>query len=588
MSVNAVQLSFDIVPPHLAVKAMRDNGYKNAAYALAELMDNAVQAGASQVELLCADKTEFRNQRRTTRIHQIAVLDNGSGMSEGVLRIALQFGNGSYLDESKHTGIGRFGMGLPSSSISQCRRVDVWSWQNGIHSALCTHLDLDEIASEKMREVPAPLPKRLPSIWQNVGTNFGVSGTLVVWSDIDRCLWRRSESLIRNSELLIGRIYRRILDKKQASIRLVSFDIDAPEEKIIDEKAKPNDPLYLMHNTSCPGDPSWIQDGEPMFIVWGEPSQFDVEFRGSKHRVLVNYSVAKNEARQGYNPGTRKHGKHAAKNLGVSIVRADRELDLDPGWTDPSNPTDRWWGVEIDFPPALDDFFGVTNNKQSARYFSDLAKVNVDDMVDQDASISSAEEEYESTSDPQWALFEIAMTIQKQIRTIRRLVRHQTTQEKNKRRIDVENSPEAIATEVTLERQKEGYQGRSDKQQEEMSEEERAEDLAEGFLDLHVVNSRKEADELAARTIDRNLKYEFKIANLSSAPGFFDVQSRGGEMIIALNSAHPAYEHLIEVLDAELNGSSDEDLRFRLRRASDGLRLLLIAWARYEDEQPVW
>lgn len=35
-----------IVPPNLVVKAMRDNGYKNAAYAIAELIDNSIQHGA--------------------------------------------------------------------------------------------------------------------------------------------------------------------------------------------------------------------------------------------------------------------------------------------------------------------------------------------------------------------------------------------------------------------------------------------------------------------------------------------------------------------------------------------------------------
>ena len=45
----------DIVPAHLAVQAMRDNGYKNAAYAIVKLIDNAIQAGASEVELLCGD-----------------------------------------------------------------------------------------------------------------------------------------------------------------------------------------------------------------------------------------------------------------------------------------------------------------------------------------------------------------------------------------------------------------------------------------------------------------------------------------------------------------------------------------------------
>ena len=54
---------FDIVPTSLAVKAMRDNGYKNAAYAIAELMDNSIQAGATTVQLLCADRESQVDQR---------------------------------------------------------------------------------------------------------------------------------------------------------------------------------------------------------------------------------------------------------------------------------------------------------------------------------------------------------------------------------------------------------------------------------------------------------------------------------------------------------------------------------------------
>ena len=94
----------DIVPTHLVVKAMRDNGYKNAAYAIAELMDNSIQAGATQVELLCAEKTEVVTQRQRMRINQLAVLDNGCGMDVDVLRIALQFGNGTRLNPEQQSG----------------------------------------------------------------------------------------------------------------------------------------------------------------------------------------------------------------------------------------------------------------------------------------------------------------------------------------------------------------------------------------------------------------------------------------------------------------------------------------------------
>src|SRR5664279_892291 len=121
--------NFDLVPTHLAVQAMRDNGYRNTAFAVAELIDNAIQAGATDIELLCCESEELVRERVRRRLKHVAVLDNGSGMDSKVLRMALQFGNGTHLKD--RSGIGRFGMGLPSASISQCKLVDVWSWQNG-------------------------------------------------------------------------------------------------------------------------------------------------------------------------------------------------------------------------------------------------------------------------------------------------------------------------------------------------------------------------------------------------------------------------------------------------------------------------
>ena len=201
---------YDIVPTSLAVKAMRDNGYKNAAYALAELMDNSIQAGADVVQLLCADDEVMLDQRARRRLMQVGVLDNGSGMSSETLQIALQFGNGTRLQPSGHDGMGRFGMGLPSASISQCRRVDVWSWQSGADNALHSYIDLDEIEAGELSTVPTPESSAIPDHWLAAANQdaVGKSGTLVVWSKIDRSLWRTSKALIDNSEDLIGRMYR--------------------------------------------------------------------------------------------------------------------------------------------------------------------------------------------------------------------------------------------------------------------------------------------------------------------------------------------------------------------------------------------
>ncbi len=485
----------DIVPAHLAVQAMRDNGYKNAAYAIAELMDNAIQADATQVELLCGERKQLVGQRRRSRIEQIAVLDNGCGMDATVLRLALQFGNGTYLDEDKHTGIGRFGMGLPSSSISQCQRVDVWSWQNGVENALYTYLDLEEIKRRHMTEVPEPIAKPIPIMWTKVGQNFGQGGTLVVWSKIDRCIWRTGKAIIDNSELLIGRMYRKFLNDDRVKIRMMAFDLE--NFKILTEKsALANDPGYLMEKTSCPKP----FDNTSMFNPWEETpgtyeATFPIKFKGKEHEVKVRFSYAKEESRQvspekpNVNPGSLPHGKHAAKNVGISIVRAGRELELDQTLVNNYDPTERWWGVEVEFPPALDDLFGVTNNKQSARNFSEILQLDIKSLLENGKISTQIEEEMRQEEDPKLPLLKMAKKIESQLSFIRGLLDKQTKgSRKNQKRHDT-HKPIKIATHVTQKRKNEGYKGKSD-QDEKLPKEERKEAIQKTLTEEDTTQQR--------------------------------------------------------------------------------------------------
>lgn len=569
---------YDIVPTHLVVKAMRDSGYKNAAYAIAELMDNSIQAGASRVELLCGERVERLRQRSRARISEIAVLDNGSGMASEVLQMALQFGNGTRLDD--FSGIGRFGMGLPNSSISQARRVDVWSWQDGPDRAIHTYIDIDEIERGTLKQVPVPKLRQIPKIWREVGNTYARTGTLVVWTNLDRIMWRTASSIIDNSELVIGRLYRYFLAEDAVRIRLAAFDMDASSQlRTIEERnALPNDPLYLLSETSCPAP----FDKSPMFTQ-GEfqHTTFDILFSGGKHTVTVRFAYAKEEAREGYNPGSLPHGQHAKKNVGVSIMRARRELDLDPSWSDPSEPRDRWWGVEVSFPPALDDLFGVTNNKQSARNFSELAKVDLESLLEDGHTLGAAREALDADEDPRLPLLEIAQHIRTNIAVIRRLIKAQTALPKRQRHEG--SRSEEKGTEVTRRRIDEGYQGASDVQEEKLLPEERRQEIYDELVEQGT--TLKQAEELSAQTVGRGLKYTIIKANLTS-PAFFDVKSRGGAVIISLNIGHPAYDHLVELLQSDVESASEDELRTRLISAREGLELLLMAWARYEDEQP--
>lgn len=160
----------NIVPPHLAVQAMRDNGYRNTAYAIAELIDNSIQADAKNVELLIAEKkVMLKSNINVDRIHEIAVLDDGCGMDEKILRLSLQFGNGTHLKSEERNGIGHFGMGLPSSSISQCTKVDIWSWQDGVDKAYHTFLDINQVNQKKLTEIPKPKKEKIPERYKKVG-----------------------------------------------------------------------------------------------------------------------------------------------------------------------------------------------------------------------------------------------------------------------------------------------------------------------------------------------------------------------------------------------------------------------------------
>lgn len=586
----ANEVTADIVPVHLAVKAMRDNGYKNAAYAIAELMDNALQAEATVVELLVGEQETFLESQRRSRISQIAVLDNGHGMTQEVLQMALQFGNGTHLKQSEQLGMGKFGMGLPASSISQCRRVEVWSWRNGVDSAFYSYLDLRDIESGELKTVPKPVGKELPDVWRKVGKSFGKSGTLVVWSQIDRCLWKTAKALMDNSELLIGRIYRKFLDERKASIRLVGFDIERPQSgSFIDRNALPNDPGYLMAPTSTPAP----YNQTPMFKPWGGAELFEttetIRFRDQEHDVKVRFSIAREEARSTPNAGNLAHGRHAGKNIGVSLVRAGRELDLDQSLVIQYDPRERWWGIELEFPPALDELFGVTNNKQQARNFSEVAQLDLASLLDGGKkTLSQAREELEFDEDPKAPLLSLAHLIDGRLSQLRRLIEQQTKNTRGGRRryIPAPDSPEKEATDKTKERQTEGHKGGSDAGENLPPQQKQAE-IEKVLLTQGL--PQDVAHDLAASTVKDALKYVF-VEAATDSPAFFSVQPKGGAIIITLNTTHPAYPRLVDVLESGIDEgaaqATPEETIARLNRALNGLKLLLMAWARYEDEQP--
>ena len=573
------RLDGEIIPPELAVKAMRDSGYKNTAYALAELIDNSVQANANNVEVICIEAYRQVNERSSRRIQAIGILDNGDGMLPETLRLALQFGNGTHLADRK--GIGRFGMGLPNSSISQCRRVEVWTWQNGPDNAMHTYLDVDEIEGRKMFAVPFPVHRPLPDEWRARSQNLKTTGTLVLWTNFDdhRLSWRGALATLRNTESLVGRMYRKFIDDGRLSIRLLAL-LAGEAEPTFDEAVRINDPLYLMRNSSTPAP----FDTEPMFQRWGDEDEvFSIDYDGATHEVVVRMSWAREETvpKDKSDRGAKPYGKHAAKNVGLSIVREGREMDLDPAWTNSYDPTERWWGVEVEFPSTLDEVFGVTNTKQNATIFSHMAQFDWRAEANPSESMSEFRDRIQSAGDPRALLLPIVDHIRQQIQEARKRLKKQTAGRRTKEDRYDEPDVSDRATSKFRERAEQGHETDSDR--EEFTEEDREsfeQDLTE---DKHY--RRNIAHEIAQATFTRKRKVVF-LTKAMEGYAFFNVENKqGGLTSIVFNTNHPFYEQLMESLEPEIGDESDADLIDRIHKAADTLELLFAAWARYEMEE---
>jgi len=89
----------------------------------------------------------------------------------------------------------------------------------------------------------------------------------------------------------------------------------------------------------------------------------DINDKISKSEVEFLITIAKPETQALLGGGV--EGRHYKSNLGISFVRAGREIDLGNfGFFDPAGTQHRWWGIEVRFKPELDDLFGVDQTKQ--------------------------------------------------------------------------------------------------------------------------------------------------------------------------------------------------------------------------------
>jgi hypothetical protein len=327
-----------LVLPGQFIQATRDSGYKGLASALAELVDNSFEASARKVLLTIEKVGEGVSQDV-----RVTVADNGRGMDDHSLRHALQFGWSSRFNQ--RNGHGRYGMGLSNASLSQARRVEVYSSSNG-QIARAVSLDVDDVILGDVVAI-SPLRSVAQADFRRV-CPFR-RGTAVIWTKCDRLVDTRFGFVTRRLRADLGRLFRyQLWSGKQIIVN--------------DERVMPFDPLFERPGMNLRGA-----------RIFGPELEFEVETSSSisaKAHSVIRVRFTELPVNQWCSlSNDEKNAKGIAKNAGVSIVRAGREIDH--GWffmgAKRKENYDDWWRCEVRFEPDLDELFGVTHTKQEIR-----------------------------------------------------------------------------------------------------------------------------------------------------------------------------------------------------------------------------
>lgn len=166
--------------PTALVESLRNIGYTMET-ALADIIDNSISAGASLVDV----RFNWNKQEPW-----IAIIDDGIGMKPDELQTSMRFGSLSPVEERNIHDLGRFGLGMKTASISQCRNLTVCS-KSGSEVAAC-QWNLDTIANNggddwllNLIDGDGITNNELLNKLVGEHLNDRASGTIVLWRSLD-------------------------------------------------------------------------------------------------------------------------------------------------------------------------------------------------------------------------------------------------------------------------------------------------------------------------------------------------------------------------------------------------------------------
>lgn len=348
---NLPQYKTVCLPPYAPtlVNSTRAIGY-SVESAIADIIDNSIAADAKSICVCFLPKNAY-----------VAILDDGSGMDSVTLQNAMQYGSKDPTEERDLKDLGRFGLGLKTASLSQCRILTVASKQNGKINAYRWNISFIEQEGNWLLQVLSDdAISSLPEIDRLQKQN---SGTLVLWQDLDRMrkatidfdktLAKKMSSVREHLSL----VYHRYLEGEQGIQKITIY--------FNDSRLKPHNP-FLPQKSQIP-----MEDEVLTFPEYGKNSNIRV-----RPYILPHISLLTKEEIEtlGGAEGLRKlQGFYVYRNKRLLVwgtwFRIIRKGEFS-----------KLARIRVDLPNTLDELWSLDIKKSSAQP-PEIVKKNLENIV---------------------------------------------------------------------------------------------------------------------------------------------------------------------------------------------------------------
>ncbi|MDZ7578668.1 MAG: ATP-binding protein [Candidatus Nanopelagicales bacterium] len=328
----------EILPsPRRLTEVLRDVGYDFVS-AVADVVDNSIAAKASRIEI----DVSWAGPDSWIRI-----ADNGFGMDAATINEALRFGSErSYRADD----LGKFGLGLKTASLSQCRQILVASRVSPNTARIdARSFDLDRIIRDDEWTIEIVAAAHRPS--ELTAPLRDGPGTVVMWKVLDRLLGFKVPRGQNAHNALLEMTER--LEQHLAMVfhRFLEGDVSGRHGRKLT--------MTLNGNRIAPWNPFALDEPSTQHL---QTREFDISANGVQGLVTFDPWIL---------PTREQFSSEAAFNRmsgpskwnhqqGFYIYRANRMIQSG-GWSRirAADEHTKYARIALDFFPELDPAFGI-------------------------------------------------------------------------------------------------------------------------------------------------------------------------------------------------------------------------------------